>query len=68
MSVDGPYAQPMYTGYMDVSWELCERHAVGSFGGARGNEVMLQHGWAEPAASMAYSETSGDNLSPNRAW
>lgn len=31
--------------------------------------VMLQHGWAEPAASVVYSETPGDDLlSPDCVW
>lgn len=31
--------------------------------------VVLQHGWAEPAASVRYSETPGDDLlSPNHVW
>ena len=37
MGADGPYAQPIYTGYMNVYRELCERHIVGSFGDAGGN-------------------------------
>lgn len=37
IGADGSYAQPIYTGYVGVSWELCKRCIVGSFGDAGGN-------------------------------